>query len=119
MVKSKINYAVEKNQVIVGPKEALNVDEIYLKDMNWINNSLSGENILVKVRNTGNLIKAKLKLINDQIIIFPKERTEGISPGQAAVIYNIENSNHVLGGGWIEETKSNFTANYKNSFSAA
>ncbi len=115
-----VDINVEKNQVVVGPKEALNVDEIYLKDMNWISNTgLSEENIFVKVRNTGNLIKAKLKLINDQVILLPEECTEGISPGQAAVIYNIKNSNHVLGGGWIEETKSNFAANYKNSFSAA
>ena len=100
--------------------KSLSVDEIYLKDMNWIcNTSAREENIFVKVRNTGNLIKAKLKLINDQVILLPEERTEGISPGQAAVIYNRKNSNHVLGGGWIEETKSNFTANYKNSFSAA
>ena len=114
-----VDINVAKNQVVVGPKEALNVDEIYLKEMNWISNTgLSEENIFVKVRNTGNLIKAKLKLINDQVILLPEEHTEGISPGQAAVIYNIKNSNHVLGGGWIEETKSNFTANYKNSFSA-
>ena len=115
-----VDINVEKNQVVVGPKEALNVDEIYLKDMNWISNTgLSEENIFVKVRNTGNLLKAKLKLINDQVILLPEEHTEGISPGQAAVIYNIKNSNHVLGGGWIKETKSNFTVNYKNSFSAA
>ena len=88
--------------------------------MNWICNTSSiEENIFVKVRNTGNLIKAKLKLTNDQVMLLPEEHTEGISPGQAAVIYNIENSNHVLGGGWIEETKSNFAANYKNSFSSA
>jgi len=31
-----VDINVEKNQVVVGPKEALNVDEIYLKDMNWI-----------------------------------------------------------------------------------
>ena len=115
-----VNINVEKNQVIVGPKEALNVDEIYLKDLNWINNTISSdENIFVKVRNTGNLIKAKIKFINKQVILFPTEHTEGISPGQAAVIYNRKNSNHVLGGGWIEDTKSNFTNNYKTSFSAA
>ena len=58
-----VDINVEKNQVVVGPKEALNVDEIYLKDMNWINNtSSSEENIFVKVRNTGNLIKAKLSI---------------------------------------------------------
>ena len=109
-----------RDRVVVGPKEALNVDEIYLKDMNWIGNTgLSEEDIFVKVRSTGNLIKAKIKLINDQVILLPAEQTEGISPGQAAVVYNIKNSNHVLGGGWIQEAKSNFIANYKNSFSAA
>ena len=88
--------------------------------MNWINNiCLSEENIFVKVRNTGNLIKAKIKLINNKVILLPIEHTEGVSPGQAAVIYNTKNSNHVLGGGWIEGTKSNFAANDKTSFSVA
>ena len=80
---------------------------------------LTAEYLEEKPENHKTFIKAKLKVINDQVMILPGEHTEGISPGQAAVIYNIKNSNHVLGGGWIEETKSNFKANYKNSFSAA
>ena len=30
---------------------------------------------------------------------------EGISPGQACVFYDIENSSRVLGGGWIYDNR--------------
>ena len=108
------------NDVIVGPKEALNVDEIYLKDMNWIDNCFpTSKNILVKLRNTGNLIEADLKNSDGKIILYPKEPAEGISPGQAAVIYDKDDKNHVLGGGWIVSTTSNFLKKYSLSTSAA
>ena len=108
------------NDVIVGPKEALNVDEIHLKDMNWINNSFpTNEKILVKLRNTGNLIKANLKNSNGKVILSPEEPAEGVSPGQAAVIYDKDDKNHVLGGGWIVSTESNFLKKYNLSSTAA
>ena len=37
-----------------------------------------------------------------------KKLEYGISPGQAAVFYNISNKDHVLGGGWIKKTKSHY-----------
>ena len=115
-----VDINVLTNDVIVGPKEALNVDEIHLKDMNWIDNCFpTSKNILVKLRNTGNLIEADLKISDGKIILYPKEPAEGISPGQAAVIYDKDDKNHVLGGGWIVSTASNFLKKYSLSSSAA
>ena len=62
------------------------------------------ENILVKVRSTGKLLKAKVNFKNDETaLVVLKELEDGISPGQACVFYSKDNLGYrVLGGGWIE-----------------
>ena len=115
-----VDINVQDNEVIVGPKEALNVDEILLKEMNWVNNSFpSDKKILVKLRNTGNLISAEMKKMNDRVTLYPKKPVEGVSPGQAAVIYDANDENNVLGGGWIVSTASKLLKKYNLSSSAA
>ena len=115
-----VDINVQDNEVIVGPKEALNVDEILLKEMNWVNNSFpSDKKILVKLRNTGNLITAEMKKMNDRVILYPTKPVERVSPGQAAVIYDANDENNVLGGGWIVSTASKFLKKYNFSSSVA
>ena len=115
-----VDINVQDNEVVVGPKEALNVDEILLKEMNWVNNSFpSDKKILVKLRNTGNLITAEMKKMNDRVILYPSKPVEGVSPGQAAVIYDANDENNVLGGGWIVSTASKLLKKYNLSSSAA
>ena len=97
-----VDINVQDNEVIVGPKEALNVDEILLKEMNWVNNTFpSDKKILVKLRNTGKLISAEMNKMDDRVTLYPTNPVEGVSPGQAAVIYDANDENNVLGGGWI------------------
>jgi len=115
-----VDINVQDNEVIVGPKEALNVDEILLKEMNWINNSFpSDKKILVKLRNTGKLILAEMNKIDDRVTLYPTNPVEGVSPGQAAVIYDANDENNVLGGGWIVSTASKLLKKYNLSSSAA
>ena len=115
-----VDINVQDNEVVVGPKEALNVDEILLKEMNWVNNSFpSDKKILVKLRNTGNLITAEMKKMNNRVILYPSKPVEGVSPGQAAVIYDANDENNVLGGGWIVSTASKLLKKYNLSSSAA
>ena len=115
-----VDINVQDNEVIVGPKEALNVDEILLKEMNWVNNSFpSDKKILVKLRNTGNLISAEMKKMNDRVILYPTKPVERVSPGQAAVIYDANDENNVLGGGWIVSTASKLLKKYNFSSSVA
>ena len=94
----------EKNEIIVGLKEELLKREIILKDLNFLVNKSYFENeIFVKVRSTGKLIKSKLNLNNGQAKINLLEDEYGISPGQACVFYSKdENGEKVLGGGWIK-----------------
>lgn len=89
----------DKNEVIVGPKEALARDTIYMKEANWLCDPLELENrsVLVKIRSVSAPLPAAVK---DGIITL-SDPQYGISPGQAAVLYA---ENRVLGGGWIEKT---------------
>ena len=60
--------------------------------------------ILVKVRSTGKLLKAKVEIVDlDLANVYLNESEDGISPGQACVFYNQDKFGYkVLGGGWIK-----------------
>ncbi len=99
----KINS--DRNEIIVGPKEKLATTNLLLKNINILGDEtdFNGE-ILVKVRSTGKLLKAKINLkehgLAEVKLSLPED---GISPGQACVFYNKDNLGYkVLGGGWIK-----------------
>ena len=94
----------EKNEIIVGSKEKLGKTLILLKDINLlVNESEFDQDIFVKVRSTGKLLKAKINLRSNKLAeVKLKIPEDGISPGQACVFYNKDNLGYkVLGGGWI------------------
>ena len=94
----------EKNEIIVGSKEKLGKTLIHLKDINLlVNESEFDQDIFVKVRSTGKLLKAKINLKSNKLAeVKLKIPEDGISPGQACVFYNKDNLGYkVLGGGWI------------------
>jgi len=101
-----IDILPEKNEIIVGSKKELIKREILLKDLNLLVDQKIFENeILVKVRSTGKLIKSKLSLKNDRPTLNLLEEEYGISPGQACVFYLKDDlGERVLGGGWIDKT---------------
>ena len=103
-----VDIDVQSNKVLVGPRQALEVSEITLKDFNWINKNslLHKQKILTKLRNSGKLISATLSKSNHQVKIILDNPIEGVSPGQAAVIYDFQCSSRVLGGGWIDKTNA-------------
>ncbi len=98
-----IEINAEKNEIIVGPKEYLAQKKIKLKNLNILCNTKElNEEILVKVRSTGKLIKANINLNKDLADIKLLEDEYGISPGQACVFYKKDINGHkLLGGGWI------------------
>ena len=94
----------EKNEIIVGSKEKLGKTLILLKNINLlVNESEFDQDIFVKVRSTGKLLKAKINLKTNKLAeVKLKIPEDGISPGQACVFYNKDNLGYkVLGGGWI------------------
>ncbi len=93
----------QKNEVFVGPKKCLIQREIKLKNLNLlVDNSELNNKILVKVRSTGKLIQANIKIHKDTAKVNLLEDEYGISPGQACVFYSKNQEGYkVLGGGWI------------------
>lgn len=98
----------DRAEVIVGPKQALARDVVYIKDCNWLSDADIHEiEIDVKLRSMTRPAKAVLYRQNDGSNngmgkIRLKEPQFGISPGQAAVFYD---GDRVLGGGWIVSTE--------------
>ena len=93
-----------KNEIIVGTKDKLGKKDIFLDNINLLVDKSEFDNkILVKVRSTGKLLKAKIFLKNLKSAEVKLDILEdGISPGQACVFYKKDEIGHkVLGGGWI------------------
>ena len=101
-----VNIDALNNKIIVGNKEDLIIKKIYLKNLNLLESfKKNSDNFFVKVRSTGRLIKAKIKLDENGAEINLEENETGISPGQACVFYSKnELGDKVLGGGWIMKT---------------
>ena len=67
------------------------------------------DNLFIKIRSTGKLIKAKVYLDKTNAEVNLQEKESGISPGQACVFYSKnELGDKVLGGGWIVKTQSKY-----------
>ena len=96
-------------RVIVGPREALAVRRIAVKDVNWIGedvgaeDALHGRRVLVRVRSTRPPVRATLDTRAGWYVVLD-EAEEGVAPGQAAVFYDAHDPARVLGGGWIART---------------
>ena len=101
-----VNINADHNTIIVGAKEFLEIKEIKLRDLNFLGNKQDFTNpINIKVRSTGRLLKAKIKILDKSAMIEILDSETGISPGQACVFYSKDDfGDKVLGGGWIYKT---------------
>jgi tRNA-specific 2-thiouridylase len=95
-----VRLDAEKKQVIVGPKSALATGQFQVKELNWLEPSPLNqrEGVSVKVRSLQQPVSAALRGQHDVATISLQQPYEGVSPGQACVVYD---GNRVLGGGWI------------------
>ena len=93
----------------MGNKENLEIKQIQLRELNILaNKDEFNEIINIKVRSTGRLLKAKIKLVKDYAQVEILDKETGISPGQACVFYSKDSfGDKVLGGGWIDKTFNN------------
>jgi len=105
-----ININAKTNEVIVGNREALAIKKIYLKNLNLLSDIEEyNDNLFIKVRSTGRLVKAKVNLNDTGAEVNLEELETGISPGQACVFYSKNQfGDKVLGGGWIVKTENNY-----------
>ena len=100
-----VEIDADNNKVIIGGKEDLSRDIVYVKELNWLGNDIEDEGIEVevKLRSMSENIKASLyKKDNNNADVLLHNPARGIAPGQACVIYK---NSRVLGGGWIYGSK--------------
>ncbi len=99
-----IKIDAEKNEIFVGSREKLGKKYIELNNLNLLAGKKEFKNdILVKVRSTGRLLRAQVNFKNNQTATVNLEEFEnGVSPGQACVFYKKDiHGEKLLGGGWI------------------
>jgi tRNA-uridine 2-sulfurtransferase len=103
-----INIDSEKNRIIVGPKESLIIQNLQLRNLNLLCSKKDFDQIIsIKVRSTGKLLKAKIKINDNVANVKIIDGEAGISPGQACVFYSKDNhGDKLLGGGWIYKSSN-------------
>ena len=86
----------DRNQVVVGPYDALARDTVFMKECNWLMPAIpeDGLDVEVKLRSAQSPLPARLYA--DRVVL--KTPAFGVAAGQACVAYI---GNRVLGGGWI------------------
>ena len=101
-----VNIDADKNKIIVGPKESLVIQNIELKNLNILGSKKDfSDNVSIKVRSTGRLLKAKVNIKNNSASVNIVDGEAGIAPGQACVFYYKDDiGDKLLGGGWIYKT---------------
>lgn len=95
----------ETKDVFLGPKEALAVTTLILRDLNWLGDGALEESarpLQVKFRSVQSPVNAFVSLTPEgQATVRFAEPQYGVSPGQACVFYD---NSRVLGGGFIAGT---------------
>lgn len=104
-------------RVVVGPREALRMHRIVLRDINWIGGGSlesavgDGLELFVKVRSTRAPQAAWLRRVDGGYEVELAGGEEGVSPGQACVFYDAPDGQaRVLGGGFIRSAAARKTA---------
>ena len=100
-----VNIDANKNIIIVGKKDCLEIKNIKLRELNVLGSKKEFDEIInIKVRSTGKLLKAKINISDTFANVEILDKETGISPGQACVFYSKDGfGDKVLGGGWIDK----------------
>jgi tRNA-specific 2-thiouridylase len=91
-------------RVVVGPREALAVRTMRLRDVNWLARPQEPIDCTAKVRSTRPPAPARVTPQDDGGAFVELQSAEhSVAPGQACVLYS---GTRVLGGGWIARSES-------------
>jgi tRNA-uridine 2-sulfurtransferase len=105
-----------KRHVVVGPRRHLGIDQLTLRDVNWLGadpipaSGAAAIDIWVRLRSSQGLRRATLCVDGQhpggRATVLLAESEHGISAGQACVFYQDEAAEgRILGGGWITGTR--------------
>ncbi len=104
-----VRLEAANRRVVVGPREALRMDRILLRDVNWIGDGTldhavrGGLEVFVRVRSTRAPQPAWLRAADGFYEVELVAGEDGVSPGQACVFYDAPSGQaRILGGGFIQ-----------------
>ena len=99
----------DKKQIVVGPREALAVSLVRLRDINWLGDTPldalpeDGTEVFARVRSTRAPKAGLLRRDETGFLVELFTAEEGVAPGQACVFYEHGGADaRILGGGTIE-----------------
>ncbi len=105
-----VKLDAETRQVIVGPREALRTKIVELRDVNWLGSTSldelgdQGVEVFARVRSTQAPQPATLFSRDGRLLVELHLGEDGVSPGQACVLYESgDGRSRILGGGWIKK----------------
>ena len=107
-----VRLNADRAEVVVGPRDALRVRTIMLKDVNWLGDERGAdedgapERVRVRVRSSQEPLAALLSRAGRTATVALDDGEFGVAPGQACVFYSCDAEARVLGGGWIVATSS-------------
>src|SRR4029078_6372662 len=87
-----------RREVVVGPREALRAKAILLREVNWLGDEklesigADGIDVLARIRSSGALQPARLKVDGADVSVELAEGEDGVSPGQACVFFVVEDN---------------------------
>jgi tRNA-specific 2-thiouridylase len=113
-----IRLEAATRRVVVGPREALRTHRIALRDVNWIGDGAldaaldaGSLEVFVKVRSTRPPQAALLSRRGGEYAVELIAGEDGVSPGQACVLYDrADGQARVLGGGFIKSAAASARA---------
>ena len=116
-----VHLDARTRQVIVGPREALEIRRIVLRDLNWLGDEPAaaigeaGVDCFAKVRSTQPPRRARLARDGSgAAVVELRDGEQGVAPGQACVLYSdADEGARVLGGGFIERAERTSSAERK------
>ncbi|MEZ5829377.1 MAG: tRNA 2-thiouridine(34) synthase MnmA [Hyphomicrobiales bacterium] len=107
-----IKLDASRREVVVGPRDALRTRTMALRDVNWLGDEAfeiearGGYEVLSRIRSTGPLQPALLRIDNGSVMVDLAHGEDGVSPGQACVFYAATSGGErLLGGGWIKSAE--------------
>ena len=107
-----VRLDASRREVVVGPRDALRIRTLKLRDVNWLGDepfeaaASGGVDVLARIRSTGPLQPATVTCDKEGVIVELAQGEEGVSPGQACVFYAATGGGErLLGGGWIKSAE--------------
>lgn len=93
----------DTREVVVGTQDELYQDTVLVEDLNWLGDPPRiGTDVLVQLRYRAIPTPAKVKVLDDKMILTLSEARAAVTPGQSAVVFD---GDRLIGGGRITEAE--------------